>query len=507
MVVLGYKLKRDPDGTIFVSTDEIVLTNESRRQGVYVMGTTGTGKSTLLRSIAYQDMKSGAGLCVIDPHGDMIDELLLRVPPERAQDVILFAPGSKGSKRQYEWPLGFNLFDCNRTDPRERQLVASTILDTLYKLFSTSWGPRMEYLLRNAILTLLETPDTTFLELWLMLADKNQRDNYIKDIRDPALRQFWKVQFPLYEANARDLVDLVGSSLNKIGRFVTDPVLRNVVAQPKSSFNIRNIMDSGKILLVNLSKGELGEENSALVGAVLVSQILSAALQRREIPPPKRRPFHLIVDEYQNFATSSFPTLQSEARKYAIDVMVAHQYRDQLDDLNKGSTLNVANFIVLRASGRDSYELASQFDNTPPPPDLRKEPYYQRNVDREGTPFFTEGYLPGTDEKAYQEVEQPRRAYNDVQAETANDLATLENYQAVCRIFEGRHPREHTMALIEPEKRADLYGYPDRAVDESIHHRMQGLGRARLDVEQDIETRIGDLDFHLPIDTRRRLDD
>ena len=467
----------------------VELTDEARRQGVYVIGTTGTGKTTLLHNVAYQDMLAGDGLCVLDPHGDFIDALLLRVPAARKDDVVLFSPGDAD---QFEYPLGLNLLDCNRQDPRQVRRVVSTVIDTLYKLFSFSWGPRMEDLLRNSILTLMEKPDSTLLDLWLLLASPKHRARYTTGLTDPYLQQFWDVQFAGYAKNQRDLVELVGSSLNKIGRFLADPLLRNVVAQPKSAFNLRRMMDEGQILLVNLSKGDLGEDNSTLLGAVLVNMVLIAALQRRGISPVDRRRFHLIVDEYQSFATASFPTLQSEARKYGIDVMVAHQYRDQLDELNRGSTLNVANFIVMRVSGRDSFELASQFDNTPPPAEIRKEPYFVPYDDGSGQ--FRGAYIQYkaefSNESFYHDVEQPRRAYSDVQAEMANRLSTLPNRQAICRLVQGGRPKEYTIATDAPQ------GQPSLAMWDYIRRKALERGRKKAQVDASIRNLIGgDLAF------------
>lgn len=462
---------------------EVDLSPQARRQGVYVIGTTGTGKTTLLQNIAYQDMTDPArpGLCVLDPHGDFIDDLLVRVPKDRLDDLILFAPGDKD---QIERPLGLNLLECDRTDPKQVYRVSSTVVDTLRKLFAYSWGPRMEDLLRHSILTLMETPDTTLLDLLLLLASPEHREEYTADLTDPVLRHFWQVQFAAYDKRTR--VEVVGSSLNKIGRFLANPLIRNVVAQGQSAFNMRSIMDEGKILLVNLSKGDLGEDNSFLLGAVLVNLVLIAALQRREIPPAARRPFHLIVDEFQSFATESFATLQSEARKYAIDVIVAHQYRDQLDDLNQGSTLNVANFIVLRVSGKDSFELASQLDNTPPAPDRSMEPLYQyhSNADTGEALYITHDSAEGLG-TIFREVEQPRRLYSDVEAETANQLTVMANYKAVCRLVEGRELVEREIETLAP------LGKEDPAAGEHIRRRSAALGRSREEVASEIEEKVG----------------
>lgn len=466
-------------GTDATSNEPIFLTSQARRQGVYVIGTTGTGKTTLLQNIAYQDMcdPSHPALIVLDPHGDFTDDLLARVPDNRQDDVILFAPADDD---QIEQPLGLNLLSCDRTNPLERRLVSSTVVDTLRKLFWYSWGPRMEDLLRHSVLTLMETPGTTLLELLLMLVSEEHRQPLTANLSDPVLRQFWQRQFAAY--GKRELVEVVGSSLNKIGRFLVDPVIRNVVCQSTNAFDLQEIMDEGKILLVNLSKGNLGEENSALLGSVLVNLVLVAALRRREIRPSKRRPVHLIVDEYQSFATESFPTLQSEARKYGIDVIVAHQYREQLDDLNKGSTLNVANFIVMRVSGRDSAELATQFDNTPPPPERRYEPV---RFQSENFPDFYEQRTT-----LEQEVDGPRRLYSDVAAEQANALSILPNYRARVRLVDdtGRLI-EHNIETITPQGEENL----DRTA--AIRAASAALGQPKREVEEVIERRIGDVVF------------
>jgi hypothetical protein len=470
-------------GTDIQTGDNVELTSEARRQGVYVIGTTGTGKTTLLQNIAYQDMTDPQrpGLCVLDPHGDFIDKLLLRVPRDRREDVILFAPGDK---EQRERPLGLNVLDCNRGDDDQVQRVVSTVISTLYKLFSYSWGPRMEDLLRVSLLTLMEKPDTTLLDLWLLLASEEHRKYYTSNLRDPVSQHFWEMQFSRY--NKQQVVEVVGSSLNKIGRFLSDKRIRNIVAQPKNAFSMRRIMDEGKILLVNLSKGDLGEDNSSLLGAVLVNLILIAALQRRDTPEDQRKRFHLIVDEYQSFATESFPTLQSEARKYGIDVIVAHQYRDQLDDLNKGSTLNVANFIVLRVSGRDSFDLAAQFDNTPPAPEIKIEPVYERSGDGR----YKQLKSATGSGVVYHEVKQQPRPYNDVAAEQANHLSILPNQHALCRLVNGRDLNKYFCATLPPS------GTESPQMAAAIRQKSAERGKPRREVEAEIERRIGNqLDF------------
>jgi hypothetical protein len=266
--------------------------------------------------------------------------------------------------------------------------------------------------------------------------------------------------------------------------------MQNIIGQPHNTVDLSEVMNKGKILFVNLSKGDLGEANSALLGAVLVNLMLVTALQRRSIPPKQRRPFHLVVDEFQNFATESFSILQSEARKYAVDVVVAHQFRDQLDDLGRGSTLNVGNMVVFRVTGRDSYSLASQFDNTPPPPDKRVEPIYQEYEFR-GVETLIETKLNTGEGKLYQEVELPRRPYSDVEAEMANQLSILPNYEAWCRLIQvplkqGQRPKlvEHHIVT---EVLGEKYYRPDIA--SRIRERSRQMALTREQVEQDIRRR------------------
>jgi hypothetical protein len=439
MLVLGSNTNRERHPQV----TQVALSPQARQQGTYIIGTTGTGKTTLLLNLILQDMaQRGAwgyeGLCVLDPHGDFTADLLVRIPPERVKDVILFDP------TDMTHPFGLNLLDCNRADPRERDRVVSTLIDTLYKLFSYSWGPRMEDLLRHSILSLLLHPEpTTLLDVMLLMVNYEHRQRLTAAAKalDPILRAYWEDEFPESRLNKdggysrpREQIDLVSSSLNKIGRFLVNPVIRHIVGQPRSTVNFRQMMDEGKILLVNLSKGDLGADNAALLGAVLVNQLLIAALSRRDIPEGQRRPFHLYVDEYQTFATKTFPELQSEARKYAIDTVVAHQYRDQLDLENLGSTLNVANLVVLRVSGKDAIDLSVQFDNTPPPPDPRFEPVYQVVDERDG--LFAKVETVGSQTGLYRMGEGARQLYSDVHLETANLLAQTPNYHAYCRVLE-----------------------------------------------------------------------
>ncbi len=437
----------------------VELSSEGRRQGTYILGINGTGKSTLLLNIALSDINKGDGLCLLDPHGDLVKEVLSRVPPHRKDDVILFDPAD------IDFPLGLNLFECpNRDDPKLVDRVCSEIVLTFKKLFPDFWGPRMEDLIRHSVLTLIATPDCTLVDMLPLLTDDEARRRYASRTSDPVLTHYWAQAFP---DNRRVQGEWVSSSLNKIGRFLTNPVIRNIVAQPRSAFDFRAIMDEGKVVLVNLSKGQLGEDNSALLGSVIVGKILIAALSRAEMPTEQRRPFHLIVDEYHSFATESFPTLQSEGRKFGIDTIVAHQYRDQLDELNRGSTLNVGNFILFRLTGRDARDMAMQFDNTPPEPEdvLKSVPY---RTGREG--FYRSG-----GDKVF--VKGSSRSYSDVSNETANYLANVPNYRAYCKFIEGVELAEYS---VECEPCAIP---PDPNVATEIRDRSRRLAKPRAEVE------------------------
>lgn len=437
MLLLGLNVRHGDSHYATSHVKDVFLSPDARKQGTYIIGTTGTGKSTLLVNMIMQDVASGEGVCLLDPHGDITTDVLARVPRERLADVILFDPADLAH------PFGLNLLECNRDDPRERDLVTSTLIETLYKLFEDSWGPRMEDLLRHSILSLLlHDEPTTLIHLMMILVNYEHRQRLTARARelDPILQFYWEDEFPESSFQSgkmkkpREQQELVSSSLNKIGRFITNPVVRNIVGQPESTVNLRQVMDEGKILLVNLSKGDLGSDNASLLGAVLVNQLLIAALSRRDTPEADRRPFHLYVDEYQNFATKSFPQLQSEARKYAIDTTVAHQFRSQLDLENQGSSLNVANIICLRVSGKDSIEIAQQFDLTPP----ESEPRFEPIVGEVEEGVFAQYISQGSGTGLYRMVARDSQAYSDVHLETANLLAQLKNYQAICRVLTAK---------------------------------------------------------------------
>ena len=373
--------------------------------------------------------------------------------------------------------LGLNLFECpDISDPRLVDLVCSEVVGTFKKLYQESWGPRLEDILRHAALTVLYNPGSTMLDLHLMLVDEAYRQALLENVPDPLVKQYWELIFPKQK---REMREWLSSSYNKIGRFLANPLIRNIVSQPQSSFNLSTIMNEGKILLVNLAKGKIGEDNSSLLGSVLVGKILIAALSRAEIVFEERRAFHLIVDEYHSFATESFPTVQSEARKFRIDTIVAHQYRDQLDLLNKGSTLNVGNFIFFRLTGRDALELSAQFDNTPPEPEPERQPMLYR-TSREGV------YRTG-DKTEYVIVPGKPRPYGDVANEMANRLTNLANFECWCKLIKDGKLTEHQL-ITEPLPKLE-----DKKIAAEIRYSSRKLSRGRKEVEKEIHKKINKL--------------
>lgn len=460
----------------------INISLKERKQGTYVIGTTGTGKSTFLKNIIYQDMLNDPdhGLCVLDPHGDLIDDLLEVVPESRKDDVILFDP------YDLERPFGLNLMACDGNNPHEVRWVVSNMMGTIRRLFEI-WGPQMEHVIRHTLLTTLTFEGSTMVELTkLLFLDQDEAEYLGENLKDPILRRFWKT-FPRSE---RVRSELVSSTLNKLTPFTTDAMMRNIVGQTENTVDLLEVMNEGKILFVNLSKGNLGEANSALLGSVIVNQILMAALRRKSTPEKDRKQFHLIVDEFQNFATESFAILQSEARKYGVDVVVAHQYRSQLDLLSLGSTLNVGNMVIFRVTGRDSYDLASQFDNTPPAADVRMEPVYD-TLNHQGHEFFTEVKLSTGEGGLHQEVELPRRAYNDVEAEMANKLSILPDYYAWCRLVKKPEDPSISPELFEVRVKTEhlTQGKGNPAMAEYIKERSRMMAPTREEVEQEIFSR------------------
>ena len=323
-----------------------------RNRHLYIIGQTGVGKSGLLELLTISDIYSPYGFAVIDPHGDYAVNTLRRIPKERAQDVIYFNPADT------DYPMAFNPMEV--TDPKLKSHTASELIGVLKRMFE-SWGPRLEYILRYSLLALLDYPDATMLDITRILTDKKFRLEVLEHVQDPVVRNFWTVEFASW--NEKFAAEAVAPVLNKVGAFTANPLVRNIIGQPKSSFNVRQIMDEHKILLVNLSRGLLGEDNAALLGSLLVTKIQLGAMSRADMPAEQRTPFYLYVDEFQNFATDSFATILSEARKYGLNLTVANQYTAQMSVEVKDAVFgNVGSIIAFRMGADDARSMLRYFE-------------------------------------------------------------------------------------------------------------------------------------------------
>ncbi len=326
--------------------------DDDRRRHMYIIGKTGVGKTTLIENMIIQDIKNGKGVALVDPHGDVAERVLEVVPPERTNDVVLFDPSD------VNFPVAFNFLEA--VDPEYKYLVASGLVGALKKMWADSWGPRLEYILRNTILALLDYPSSTMLGITRMLADKEYRKKVVMRIQDPVVKAFWVSEFANY--NERFRSEAISPIQNKVGQFLSSAIIRNIVAQPKSTIDMKDIMDNGKILIVNVSKGKIGEDNSALLGAMLITKIQLAAMDRAKIPEEQRRDFYLYVDEFQNFATESFATILSEARKYRLNLIIAHQYITQMEEPVRDAVFgNVGTLICFRVGAFDGEYLEKEF--------------------------------------------------------------------------------------------------------------------------------------------------
>lgn len=325
---------------------------DDRRRHVYVIGKTGVGKTTLLENMIIQDIKKGRGIALVDPHGDVAEKILDLIPPERTNDVVYFDPAD------VDFPVAFNPLES--VDPQYKYLVASGLVSSLKKIWADSWGPRLEYILRNVILALLDYPSSTMLGIMRMLADKNYRKKVVDTIQDPVVKAFWINEFANY--NERFRSEAISPIQNKVGQFLSSSIIRNIVAQPKSTIDMKDIMDNGKILIINVSKGRIGEDNSALLGAMLITKLQLAAMDRAKIQEQDRKDFYLYVDEFQNFATESFATILSEARKYRLNLIIAHQYITQMEEVVRDAVFgNVGTLISFRVGAFDAEYLEKEF--------------------------------------------------------------------------------------------------------------------------------------------------
>lgn len=324
-----------------------------RGRHIYILGQTGTGKTGALELLTLSDIYWDQGFAVIDPHGDYAQQVLNFIPERRIDDVVYFNPADR------DYPIGFNPIEV--IDPTLKGHISSEMVGVLKRLFGDSWGPRLEYILRYTLLALLDYPNSTLLDITRMLTEKKFREGVISHIQDPVVRNFWVNEFASW--NEKFATEAVAPVLNKVGAFTANPMVRNIIGQPKSTFNIRQIMDQGKILIVNLSRGLMGEDNAGVLGAMMVTKIQLAAMSRADVPESERRQFYLYVDEFQNYATDSFAVILSEARKYALNLTIANQYIAQMEQPVRDAVFgNVGTIISFRVSPDDSPFLQKYFE-------------------------------------------------------------------------------------------------------------------------------------------------
>ena len=371
------------------------IKKKDRRLHMYIIGKTGTGKSTLMENMIIDDITEGRGMAVVDPHGSLIQHVLEFIPENRVQDVVYFNPAD------HEHPIGFNLLE--NVDPEQKNIVASGVVGIMEKIFGeVSWGPRLEYILRNVILALLEYPNSTFMGIMRILTDNAYRRMVVNGVKDPVIRDFFINEFEKYEPKFR--TEAIAPIQNKVGQFLSASTIRNIVGQPKSTIDIRRIMDEGKILLADLSIGKIGEDNSALLGSMLITKIQLAAMGRVNVAEDERRDFYLYVDEFQNFATESFATILSEARKYRLNLAMANQYTAQMPESVSNAVFgNVGTMISFRVGAQDADALVKEYEPVFDANDLvnldNYQIYLKMAIDGVTVPAFSAGTLPPKLEK------------------------------------------------------------------------------------------------------------
>ncbi len=395
---------------------KIYIGEKDRARHMYIIGKTGTGKSELLMDMLLQDIRAGKGVCFIDPH-DSVEKLLEYIPPERAEDVIYFNPADT------DRPMGLNMLEA-RTE-EEKQFVASSIINLMYKLYDPHKtgiiGPRFEHAIRNAMMTVMVEPGATFIEIVRVMTDPKFLQELLPKVEDPMVRRYWTDQIAqTSDFHKSEVLDYI---VSKFGRFITDKMMRNIIGQSYSAFDFRKVMDEGKILLINLAKGRIGEENSAFLGLILVPKILVAAMSRQDIPESERRDFNLYVDEFQNFATPDFATILSEARKYHLNLIVANQFIGQIEEEVKNAVFgNVGTIMSFRVGVQDANFLQHEFAPTFSESDLtnveRYHTFVKTIVDNEPMPPFSMDLT--------RDVEAERKLANPKLAEMIKKLSRLK---------------------------------------------------------------------------------
>jgi hypothetical protein len=395
----------------------VYILPKDRMRHTYIIGKTGVGKSELLKEMIKQDINTGYGVCVIDPHGDLVEDVLRYIPAERAEDVIYFDPSDT------QRPMGLNIMEAYTEE--QKHFITTSIINLMYKLYDPQRtgiiGPRFEHAVRNAMLTVMSEPGTTFVEVVRCLTDPKYVQELLPKVQDPIVRRYWTDQIAqTSDFHKSEVLDYI---VSKFGRFVTNKTMRNIIGQSKSAFDFRKVMDEGKILLINLSKGKLGEENSSFLGLVLIPKILVAAMSRQEIPEEQRRDFYLYVDEFQNFATPDFAVILSEARKYHLGLTVANQFIGQMEEEVKNAVFgNVGTLIAFRLGVTDASYVQREFQPVFTESDLinveRFHAYMKTIVNNEPVPPFSVDMT--------KDIEKIKKEANDKLAQAIVQLSRLK---------------------------------------------------------------------------------
>ncbi|QSH39048.1 type IV secretion system DNA-binding domain-containing protein [Candidatus Kaiserbacteria bacterium] len=400
-----------------------------RMRHTYVIGKTGMGKSTLLENMAIQDIQNGEGVCFIDPHGSTAEKLLEYVPESRIKDVVYFAPFD------IEYPIGFNVMEDVGYD--KRHLVVAGLMSSFQRIWVDAWSARMEYILQNVLLALLEYPGTTLIDVNRMLINKEFRKKVVEYVTDPIVKRFWTEEFAAY--TDRYTQEATPAIQNKIGQFASNPLVRNIIAQPKSTFDIREMMDTQKIFIVNLSKGRMGEQNADLLGSMLTTKIYLAAMSRAEDSAEtlaQLPPFYLYVDEFQSVVNASFANILSEARKYKLSLTIAHQYIEQVDeDIRAAIFGNVGSIITFRVGPFDAEVLKTVFEPTFYAEDLVNlgfaQIYLTLMIDGVGSKPFSAKTLPPVENAPSnfvgQIIENSRTVYSKPRAEVEKMIGEVDS--------------------------------------------------------------------------------
>lgn len=396
---------------------------DDRRRHMYIIGKTGMGKSTILENMIVSDIEQGKGVAVIDPHGDLAENILQFIPKSRTNDVIIFNPSDA------DFPVSFNMLECKSAE--QRHLVASGLLGVFKKMFGESWGPRLEHILRNTLLALTESPDATMLGIMKMLTDAEFREKVVNKVTDPMVKSFWIDEFGSWAP--KTVAENVSPIQNKVGQFLSSPLIRNIFGQPKSSVDLRFFMDKQKIVIINLSKGRIGEDNSSLLGSMMITKFQIDAMSRADTPEKERVDFYLYVDEFQNFATDSFATILSEARKYRLNLTMANQYVEQMSEEVQAAIFgNVGSMIACQVGAEDAEIFSKQFAERILPVDIINLPkykcYVRLMIDGVSSNVFSANTLP-----------PPKRKDNIAYADAENIVkVSRERYSKARDFVEGK---------------------------------------------------------------------